>query len=210
MDNATQIKALDEVQKTAGTLLSRLFGPMVDEMGLTAADNFRVRRLKNQIRNFKKIEKIVEEEGLTLKQVDLKVLVPYLEGVAVEEDEELQNIWARLMANYLDSKRNLKAHVYPSILKQLSTDDVKILKRILIEKDSFSYSYRGWEIHPDLANLIRLNLVEIHLLLEEVNVKATSFINPMVEDTPPSIKYNLTIFAQQFLQACGVEARMKM
>ena len=102
---------------------------MYEELGLLISDNIKHIRLKNQINNLTKVKKIVEANNMTLKQVNLKVLFPYLEGIALEEDETLQDMWANLFVNYIDSESNLKLTVYPNILKKLSSKEVEILKK---------------------------------------------------------------------------------
>ena len=117
-------------------------------MGLLLSDNVKVWRLKNQIRNLNKVEQYVKTRGINVKKVNLK-LFPYLEGVSMEEDDKLQDVWARLMTNYIDSKKNLSLTVYPNILKQLWTNEVNILEymrvhhRIDIEKNKNLIDHDG-------------------------------------------------------------------
>ncbi|KQN32358.1 hypothetical protein ASE92_17275 [Pedobacter sp. Leaf41] len=94
-------ESLVETAKTANGILTKLIGPAAEEWGGIISDNLKPRRLKNQIRNLKKVQQIVQDEGLKLRNVNLKVLFPYLENVSLEEDESLQNMWANLFTNYL-------------------------------------------------------------------------------------------------------------
>ena len=115
LKSSTIEKSLD----LAKDFLQKLIGPSVDELGLLFSDNVKLWRLKNQIRNLEKVKKIVDEEKIDIKQVNLKVLIPYLEGVSLEDDETLQDLWAKLFTNYIDTSKNLTINVYPNILKQL-------------------------------------------------------------------------------------------
>ncbi len=161
--------ALEETVKTTGNFFIRAFIPAADTFGLIRHDNMNVRRLKNQIACLKKVRKIVEDEGLTMKQVNLKALFPLLEGIALEEgengDETLQDMWTNLLVNYIDSSKNLASHVYPSILSQLSTHEVEILQYMMKKSGSVNVWFQG---HPneemyypneELANLVRLGLI---------------------------------------------------
>lgn len=115
--------------------LQKFIGPSIDEIGLCWSDNLKVWRLKNMLRNQEKVDKLIKEKGISTKQINLKVLFPYLENVSLEDDETLQDMWAKLFVNYVDTTRNLTVIVYPEILKQLSSDDVKLLELLTRYKE---------------------------------------------------------------------------
>ena len=106
----------------------------------------RLRRLKNQLKVLEKAKEMAEVMKIDIKQINLKALFPLLEGIAVEEDETLQDMWANLFVNYIDSKRNLTINVYPEVLKQLSTNEVTILKYIEVHSKLYVAEYRKKEL----------------------------------------------------------------
>ena len=61
------------------------------------------------------------------KMSSLTALFPYLEGIALEEEEDLQEMWANMFVNYIDTEKNLTMMVFPDILKHLSSNEVKML-----------------------------------------------------------------------------------
>lgn len=75
------------------------------------------------------MKKIIDNENLKVKQGNLKIILPFLEGVALEEDETLQDMWTKLFINYIDAEKTSTVTVYPEILKQLSSTEVAILNR---------------------------------------------------------------------------------
>jgi len=166
LKSSTIDKGLDLVKG----FLEKAIGAAVTEIGETLADNVKLRRLKNQIKNFQKAKKIAEDSKIDIKQINLKALVPYLEGVSLEEDEVLQGIWANLFVNYIDSNKNLTINVYPDILRQLSTEEVSILKQMQANSKRnrirvMSRSLHGQMQEPfvyfdQLTNLERLGIVE--------------------------------------------------
>jgi len=182
--------------------LDKAIGPAVDEWGAMLADNVKLRRFKNQIRNLEKAKKIAEERKISIRQINLKALVPYLEGVSMEEDETLQEMWANLFVNYLDSEKNLTINVYPDILKQLSTNEVVILKfmeendkRLLMNlRTQTGKNYFGKYSLEELGNLDRLGLIR-----EEPNY--SFYDGHKFEELQPE-KFYLTEFAEAFLNAC--------
>lgn len=196
--------AVEKTVRTATTLLGKIFGPAMEEFGLMIGDDMKVRRLKNQIKNFQKIEKIVEKEKITMQEVNLKALVPYLNNVSLEEDESLQDMWANLMVNYLDSSRNLTTIVYPNILAQLSSDEVKILNALREGRGSLAAIYPNWPKIQDeqpILNLTRLGLVE-HIFQIEQKRRNLISGDRLEFQNKPTRRYKLTKFGLAFLVAC--------
>lgn len=202
--SSTVEKGLD----LAKDFLQKLIGHSVDEMGLLFADNVKLWRLKNQIRNLEKVKKIVEEENLNLKQINLKVLVPYLDAVSLEDDETLQDIWANLFTNYIDFSKNLTLSVYPDILKQLSTREVGILKfmqtngKLIIE--GYSANKEIQCSSEELSNLLRLSLIQETLEISQYGGdidESTGQWKWDFEEVASGVYY-ITDFGFEFLKAC--------
>jgi hypothetical protein len=203
--SSTVEKSLD----LAKGFLQKLIGPSVDELGLMFSDNVKLWRLKNQIRNLEKVKKIVEEQQINIKQVNLKVVIPYLEGVSLEEDETLQNLWANLFANYIDSAKNLTINVYPNILKQLSTNEVKILDFMRNSKSTVNFS--GFRKTSDIlfneeeiANLQRLGLIKEELEFSQYggDYADNGQYRWKIEEIG-SGRYYISDFGGEFLGACA-------
>jgi hypothetical protein len=203
--SSTVEKSLD----LAKGFLQKLIGPSVDEVGLMLSDNVKLWRLKNQIRNLEKVKKIVEEQNISIKQVNLKVVIPYLEGVSLEEDETLQDLWANLFANYIDSDKNLIINVYPNILKQLSTNEVKVLDFMRNSKSTVAFSgYRKTKdilfSEEEIANLQRLGLIKEELEFSQYggDYADNGQYRWSIEEIG-SGKYYISDFGSEFLGACS-------
>src|SRR5690606_2679085 len=138
---------------------------------------------------------------IKLKQVDLKVLVPYLDNVSLEEDETLQDLWANLMANYVDASKNLTTTVYPGVLSQLSSEEVRMLSVLSMGFGRISSLFPEWPIVNDqpMLNLIRLGLAE------QISKDAWSTTDNGLPGIAPTrrissnAKYALTQFGRAFL-----------
>lgn len=193
----------------AKDFLQSVVKPSLDEIGQLFADNVKVWRVNNQIRNLRKVEKIIKEKGITTKLINLKVLFPYLDGVSFEEDETLQDMWANLFVNYIDAKKNLSIIVYPDILKQLSTNEVKILT--YVSKNSWSHgtwlSHYSEEIpaqKDEIANLVRLGLIEERIEIEDNSYQRVNIGSTKIEyKHKKTSKFILTQFGKEFLVACN-------
>lgn len=98
----------------------------VKEAGGILSDQVREWRYKNQIRILGKAKKYCEQHSITPGKIDLKFLVPLIENAALEEDENMQNKWAALLANAAANNENVRPS-FIDILKQLNHQEALIL-----------------------------------------------------------------------------------
>jgi hypothetical protein len=182
--------------------LDKAIGPTVEEFGLGLSDNLKMRRVKNQLKNLEKAKKIAEEHKVNIKQINLKALFPYLEGAALEEDEPLQEMWANLFVNYIDTDKNLTMTVFPDILKHLSSNEVKMLTFMngnfgRIKKSRWNNETKDFlddYTLEEMGNLARLGLIR-----EEGNYNM--YDGDKIEELMPE-NYYLTELGDAFLKAC--------
>jgi len=74
---------------------------------------------------------MLNKVGIELGPVPLKVLKPILDGAALEEDEEIQELWAALLANAGGgAEPGTVSPAYPAILRQLSPNDAKVMRAL--------------------------------------------------------------------------------
>lgn len=108
-----------------------VLGPSVKEFSGMLADNFRARRFKNQVKILSKAQEFLKERKIDPKEVELKILAPLVEYSSLEEDELLQEKWAKLITNIvtIDGKILLKQNCI-DILKRLSNGDAKFIDYI--------------------------------------------------------------------------------
>lgn len=92
-------KSTEAALAPAKSFLERLLGPMADEVGLLLQDKVRGYRFKNHLRLLAKTQKMLDDAEVKPRRVNMKVLMPLLEGVADEDDELMFNRWAALLAN---------------------------------------------------------------------------------------------------------------
>lgn len=122
---------LDKIEK----FMSKLLGPSITQFGELFADNVRYRRLKNQVKIFNKTRELLNENGLEPRELNLKTLVPLIEKSSVEEDEDLQNKWANLIANIATTPENGLEPRLINTLSSLSSLEAKILDFIYEDLD---------------------------------------------------------------------------
>ena len=182
--------------------LGKAIGPTVEEFGQGLSDNLKLRRFKNQLNNLEKAKKIVEEHNVNVKQINLKALFPYLEGVSLEEDETLQEMWSNMFVNYIDSAKNLTMTVFPDILKQLSSNEVKMIS-FMSENNGYIKSGPWGTSNKDFSGTYSLeemgNLARLGLIREVGNYSL--YDGDKIEELNPE-QYYLTELGHAFLNAC--------
>lgn len=136
-------KAVQEVAKTTGKVVDvvhdagEFLAPHVD--GVMAqvvniiTDHLRYVRGVRLVRLGQKFQQeVLARGGLTaVRKLPLNFAIDALEQGAMEEDDDLQDIWARLLANAVDATAEVQPRrAYISIIKDLSPLDALILERI--------------------------------------------------------------------------------
>ena len=214
-DTKVEVPFLDNTIGLVGEFIKMAFGQAVSEFGEGLRDHVKLWRLKNQITIIEKAACIAKEAGLKTKQINYKALAPLLEGIGLEEEPTLQNMWANLLVNYVDANKNLTFVVYPDILRQLSTEEVNILKRASDEHGRVWTRGTVSSQYTQLASEIINNLERLGLISDELDIKvkmkkdrysSEDKFNPVVEQQP-SNKFELTHFCYNFLDACNREEK---
>jgi len=191
---------MEKEEKIAKNFLVKMFGPSIDVIGGALADRLQPWRLKNQLRNFEKVKKIIAKEKVEIKKINMKVLFPYLEHIALEEDETLQDKWANLFVNYVDAKKNLTTTVYPSILSQLSTHDVELIDFMRKNSNTLRINKANEVQKNSLTNLIRLGLVSQLYNLTTYNDRFNG-MQAHAGEILPSPDYYFSDFGKSFVNA---------
>lgn len=126
--------AIEKGIDVAKNFVDKLVSPSIEELGLLVKDQVSLWRFNNQVKILNKAKSICEKNQINIKSIPAKLLCPYLENSSLEDDDELQDKWAILLVNMVDSKQNIQNHVFPYILSQLSKDEFNLLESVLIEK----------------------------------------------------------------------------
>lgn len=183
--------------------LNKLIGGQVEEYGLMNQDNVRLKRFKNQLSIVTKAQKMVEESGLDIKQISIKTLVPLLEYASLEDDETLQQMWSNLLVNYIDVNQKLESSIFPFILSQLSSDEIKIIENLYVNKSNRSAGIFATRNNVDgviKSNLIRLGIAEIII---EKDKKENRFVSRMSDIDNTKIK--ITKLGVIFYESCTIK-----
>lgn len=122
--------AIEKGIDLAKDFLDKLIIPTVEETGLLLRDKVTMWRFNNQVKMLIKAKANCEKHGINPKTVSLKVLCPLLDYAGLEENEILQDKWANLLTNMVDSSQNIENHVFPYLLSQVSVDEFMMVEAI--------------------------------------------------------------------------------
>jgi Abortive infection alpha len=118
-------KAIDAVSS-----FGRIFKGPVEELVGCVEDKFKYVRWQRRLALIEKAEAIMKRRGIQAptRELPLSFSVPLLTHAILEESDELQETWARLLVNAGDGSTNMELRVaYVSILAGLSAFDVRNL-----------------------------------------------------------------------------------
>lgn len=180
-------KAIQEVAKTTrtgieatrqlGGFVSKIINEPVEAVVGILTDRLQFIRAENQLRLANRWREILKERKIegALRIVPPKLALPIIENASLEENDELQNLWANLLASAVDP--NFKGEIrsaFIEIIKQLEVVDVHILNAMFEEarrvdeenKDAFT-NY----LLKNLANPSRIvNRLNIALEVYETSI----------------------------------------
>jgi Abortive infection alpha len=112
-------------------LVLKLLGKPASEMGELLRDVVQGWRLSNLTRTAEKLERILKERGLgvELKPLPTGVALALVEAVSREDEEDVQRLWAQLLANHADPNRSLELDKdVIEIVRQLTSVDARVLE----------------------------------------------------------------------------------
>lgn len=115
----------------SNSLAKKLFGPSIDSIGESLIEDVKKRQLINELSILSKVQQILKDTDKRPGKVPLKVLVPLISQSSCEEDETLQDKWARLISHILTEETDIIfSQNCISILNRISSDDAKLLDKL--------------------------------------------------------------------------------
>jgi hypothetical protein len=201
----------------AGRELGRFFSGPAGELAGMWWDHLKVVRFERQVRLWERVRHFCDERGLLTptRKIPLNIGVPLLQNATLEEDDDLQDVWARLLVNSADASSGIELRrAFVSVLAEMTSLDVRNLAQIelaikrnaetastgvwtyelperaipFVEGDRDRHSKRpSLEVEISLSNLSRLGCVIL------IGHSAQDGAAPLVALTP---------FGRAFIEAC--------
>jgi hypothetical protein len=96
-------------------------------------DRFKVIRFELLIKYWDRVRNILIEKGMDAptRRIALKIGLPILENATLEEDDDLREVWARLLVNSGDANSGIEPRTaFASVLAEMTAQDVQNLALI--------------------------------------------------------------------------------
>lgn len=108
--------------------LDYLIAPPLKEIGGIFGDTIGLWRYRNLIRIEEKVKKIHDSKGIKPREIPLKTFASLINHASFEEQEQLVDMWAALLANATNPNNDINFHnVFVKILSELSAPEAKLL-----------------------------------------------------------------------------------
>ena len=125
-------KAIDAGEKFGGFISRFISGSLEQGVGIFE-DKLKYMRWERLQRLMRRAEEFMSNQGLEApsKPIPLKLAVPLFQAASIEDDDSLQDMWARLLINSTSIESGIDLNrVYIDILERLTPLEARILERI--------------------------------------------------------------------------------
>ena len=210
----TTEKGIEAATKVGGFLAKFISGPLEQGIGIFE-DKLRYLRWERRERLMKRAEDFLKDQGLgqPTRPVPLKLAIPLIQEGSLEEDNDLQDLWAKLLVNAGDARNNFQIRsAFISVLKDLDSLDAIILHKI--------YSVPATDLQKEIStfNLPQNALLEIpeekkkFLPTEDVQISLGNLARLELLTMPTAMggwpmlgEVYRTQFGQDFHKACTLK-----
>jgi hypothetical protein len=132
------LKPLADLTESVRKLIAPFSDPLLKELGEYVAARIRFIHFKRSLKVLEEAKRLLGERGMEPKAVDLKILLPILEGAGLEDNDDLINMWSGLLASAAGEGRVLPS--FPHILSELSPIEARIIDYIYTHREEIQYA----------------------------------------------------------------------
>lgn len=125
-------KGIDATREAGKFLAPMIRRPLEDAIGI-CADWLAYARWERQLRLMQRAKDFMHEQGIEAptRQLPLNFAIPLLQAATMEEDDYLQDAWAKLLVNAIDADSGIEMRrAYISILENMTPLDAAILNKL--------------------------------------------------------------------------------
>ncbi len=133
LENSESYREGIDAVRDFGAFLGRIIGGPLEQAGGIVEDKIRYIRLERQLRLQNRFFQVLRERGLSgpTRTLPLKLAIPLLQAATMEENDDLQDLWANLLANSADADSGVEARrTFIDILSSFTTLDALVFDRI--------------------------------------------------------------------------------
>jgi hypothetical protein len=143
-------RAVEEAAPEVSRFIGTIFGSANMQLDGMLGDRVGWWRLKQAVKLTAKAQKLIDNAGLEAHQIPLRTSLPLLEAASLEEEDDLCDRWAALLANAAATPASVPPG-FPSVLRELEPEAARVL-------DIIYNDYMG--VHEDFRD-------EFSIFLEE-------------------------------------------
>ena len=128
----TTDRALHVAEKFGGFISSIIGGSLEQAVGIFE-DKLKYHRWERQVRFMDRVNEVLADRKhpFSSRSVPLNVAIPIFEAASLEEDDDLQDLWARLLVNAADSGSGCEVkRGFVSILQDFGHMEARLLQAI--------------------------------------------------------------------------------
>lgn len=186
---------VESISKQVGDFLGKIIGPPAEALGGLLSDqmkNFRAANLERIARKWMKIREVRGISEAAIKVLPFGDAYRTVEAASIEENENVQELWAQLIASATDDSRSVKIKkVFIDLLKSLGSIDAIMLDvlfdlnsnvpvmAIYKESESIQQEFvnrtikkvehlNSMEILSSVQNLLRLRIISLVIPYRQV------------------------------------------
>lgn len=212
----TTSKAIDLTQSFGHFISKYISGSLEQGVGIFE-DKLKYTRWERQIRLMKKADEFMKSMGIDKPNnpIELKLAVPLLQAATLEENDYLQDLWAKLLVNSVNDKNKIKLmRSYIDILERLTPLEAKILEEIYsLPFDEIQHKGVNTTYLPEKALIVndneRSNLIleneEIQLALANLSRLGCITASYSLGGGEIFSSVNPTILGKYFIEACTLK-----
>jgi hypothetical protein len=209
-------KASKEAIQASRELGAFIRGPAAEVVGMVE-DYLRVVRFERRVRLWDRVRNILTEKGMDgpTRRIALNIGLPLLENAALEEDDDLQDVWAKLLVNGGDADSGIELRrAFVSVLAEMSAFDVRNLAQIdsAVKMNAESASTGVWTyelperaipfVNGDRGRHEREPSPEVEISLSNLDRLGCIITSLQTPLGPGYQQVNLTPFGRALIEAC--------
>ena len=126
----------ESLTKEASSLITRVFGPAADVIGRVLASKVERFFAVNQATVINRATEMVAEAGEEPRTVPLRLMVPLLDGASREDNSEMQERWAAMLANAsISAESDGLPPVFATMLSNLTPTAARALRVLSLARN---------------------------------------------------------------------------
>ena len=167
-EEATAVAEVAKTTRTAigateklGKFISKYIGGPLEQAVGIYEDKLKYRRFENQLALMERAQILLKKKGLSQPSnvIPLKLAVPLFEYASLEDEEELQELWAALLVNAGTAGSGVDVKLaYIEILKSISALEAQILNQVY--SINFEEALHKGVFTKDLPQKVSINTKE--------------------------------------------------